>query len=616
MSRPTCRPRGWMSLAGVSLARVGSLLVCGLLVGLVPPVTAQMPEPQLRYLSGHTGPVYAVGYSPDGRLLVSASVDGTLRVWDRTTGQPIATVASSSQPLLSLAIHPQGQVAAVSGIDGVVRQFDLSRPYPVVEWGGIPAAPTALAASADARLVLTGDAGGTVRWWDSQTKAAVRDFAGTPAPVVSAAVAEGAGIVFSLGADGGVRSWQLADGLATGMVLTPPASSFAVAADGRSILVGGKDGWLRRLAWPPTAPQALGAHGDVATSVTLSPDGKWWASGGVDQQVQIYQAADGKLSRKLGEGPGRITQVVASGDSQAVIAAGEQGAIKAWEVAEGRVLGMLAGHTGAVTSLAAHPQQPQFATAGADGTVRLWDLPRTPTTVRRSTQPVRRVTLAGEQRQMWSLGGDQTLRSWRLSDGQAGPVIDKVAPTAALLACSGDDRRIATADPNGDIVAWPREGWCIAGLGCAPGRGHGAGARCRRPRVAQRRRRWSGQALECPARGSHAARRIAGGYHSGGGDGGRSPVDRRSGGRHGAGGGSSGQEGAAPVAGGPQVSRHGAPTLARGYARLGRGRCRADPCLAAGRWPATGRLFWRSGRGDRFGAASARAAAGDHDVGW
>ncbi|MFM9068011.1 MAG: hypothetical protein ACKOUR_11860, partial [Planctomycetota bacterium] len=56
-----------------------SLLVPLSLLVMLPTVVAQEPAPALTYLTGHQQGVYAVGYSPDGKTMISVGLDGTVR---------------------------------------------------------------------------------------------------------------------------------------------------------------------------------------------------------------------------------------------------------------------------------------------------------------------------------------------------------------------------------------------------------------------------------------------------------------------------------------------------------------------------------------------------------
>ena len=72
------RVAAWLGLACLALLSVS-------------PLSAQ--EPKLRAtLKGHTGAVVAVAFSPDSKTLASASYDGTLKLWDMTTGKERATL--------------------------------------------------------------------------------------------------------------------------------------------------------------------------------------------------------------------------------------------------------------------------------------------------------------------------------------------------------------------------------------------------------------------------------------------------------------------------------------------------------------------------------------------
>ena len=80
---------------------------------------AQSPvPPQLQFLEGHKGAVRDVAYTADNKLLLSVGLDGTLRVWDRTTGQLVRTIAAHSRPNLCLTLTPDGLQAITGGVDG------------------------------------------------------------------------------------------------------------------------------------------------------------------------------------------------------------------------------------------------------------------------------------------------------------------------------------------------------------------------------------------------------------------------------------------------------------------------------------------------------------------
>ncbi len=72
-------------------------------------------------LKGHTGPVTAVAYSPDGKLIASVGQESIVRLWDTQSGQQRAAFLGHEGDLMHVAFSPDGRVLATAGNDGTVR---------------------------------------------------------------------------------------------------------------------------------------------------------------------------------------------------------------------------------------------------------------------------------------------------------------------------------------------------------------------------------------------------------------------------------------------------------------------------------------------------------------
>ena len=73
---------------------------------------------------GHSGPVNAVAYSPDGACLATAADDATTRVWDSRSGAQQRTLTGHTGGVNGVAYHPDGAFLATAGRDGTVRVWD------------------------------------------------------------------------------------------------------------------------------------------------------------------------------------------------------------------------------------------------------------------------------------------------------------------------------------------------------------------------------------------------------------------------------------------------------------------------------------------------------------
>ncbi len=72
----------------------------------------------------HVSPVNAVAFSPDGRLLVSASADHSVRLWDLVTGKPLRILVGHSAWVLGIDFSPDGRLLASGAEDKTLRLWD------------------------------------------------------------------------------------------------------------------------------------------------------------------------------------------------------------------------------------------------------------------------------------------------------------------------------------------------------------------------------------------------------------------------------------------------------------------------------------------------------------
>jgi WD40 repeat protein len=80
----------------------------------------------LRKLEGHTDGVLSIAYSTDGKRIVTAGWDKTVRIWDAESGKELYILEGHPNLVNSATLSPDGSKVAVAYSGGIVRIWDIS----------------------------------------------------------------------------------------------------------------------------------------------------------------------------------------------------------------------------------------------------------------------------------------------------------------------------------------------------------------------------------------------------------------------------------------------------------------------------------------------------------
>ncbi len=299
-------------------------------------------------------PLTSVLWLPDGKRVVSTSgapADRVARVWDLRSAKPSRTLTGHERGITTAALFPDGRRLVTADYDGSVRVWDVEQGKELRQFGH-GSWVRGLAVSPDGRYVLSSGSDGkaAARLWDADTGVAICTFPAPKGLEEGPCLASSRADFFPDGrraatagwTDGSVSVWDV-DGGRELKRLTPPDGgllvySLRVVPGGRWLFAGGED--HRARLWDVEAGAvARTFHLDgVCDTVAVSPDGRWLATGDRgerDSLVRLWDRESGAERRRFLWRGATITGVGFSPDGRRIAVATNVGRVHVYRVEDG-----------------------------------------------------------------------------------------------------------------------------------------------------------------------------------------------------------------------------------------------------------------------------------------
>jgi WD40 repeat protein len=401
----------------------------------------------------HGGPVYVGAFSPDGKRLVTASVDHTARVWDAVTGHLLATLTGHAGPVNDAAFSPGGDRIVTASDDGTARVWDAVTGH-LLATQTVPGVEVRKAGfSPDGKRILTTGADNVARVWDAETGRLQATLSGHTRVVYDAAFSPDGKRIVTASQDLTARVWDAETGRwqATLSGHTRVVYHAAFSPDGKRIVTASWDETAR--VWDAETGhllETLTGHSGALYDAVFSPDGTRIVTASADHTAQVWDAETGQVLIVLTGHTGPVNEAVFSPDGKRIVTASEDATARVWEVDSGLLLATLNGGIGVVHDTAFSPDGDRIVTASNDGTARVWDadighpLAILPGRAGR----VFAASFSSDGKHIVTAGEDNTARVW---DGETGTLQATLAGHTLMIyaaAFSPDGRRLVTASAD------------------------------------------------------------------------------------------------------------------------------------------------------------------------
>ena len=324
-------------------------------------------------LIGHTDAVQSVVYSPTGSHLLTASADGTARLWDAATGSTTLVLQGHTSPVWLALFSPDGALIATSSTDDTI----VWNATTGIRIAAFPGLLNAFGPSSD-RILTTDRRSNTVTLWNIQHRTAISSFVHTESLYRSELSPDGTRVV-SPSFDSTVRLWNADTGNEIRTLQLHAAAAYAAtfSPDGSLIATISEDGLIQLADGHSGSHRSslIGSWGGNYRAL-FSPDGSHLATQSRDT-VHLWDlqnlAANADPIALKAKDEHSVSLGSFSPDGSYMLTLVDNATAELWNTSALSLHSVLRGHQAQITSSSFSPDGSLIATASRDGTVRIWD---------------------------------------------------------------------------------------------------------------------------------------------------------------------------------------------------------------------------------------------------
>ncbi len=303
--------------------------------------------PETMRFTGHEGPVHSVAFRADGNQLVTGGADKLVRVWDLATREEVSAFAGHGSAVLGVCFAANNQPVSVSE-DKTLKQWNPANGQPVRSIP-IPAVPVSMSVTVDRSLVSIAMDDNSIAIHQLSDGKLLQTLVGHTRPVRTHAFHNDKTQLVSVAADSRAHVWRITDGR---LMQILPATDLSAAVfgsvAGQVVLVTAEQCRFESLRFQAAAPD----YEQAVVGLTVHPNGAQMQAAYGDGTLRGFAMETGQQSFDVKHGAA-VRAMALRSDGQMLATAGEDKVVRFWNAANGAALAptQLEGFEGPVTAV-------------------------------------------------------------------------------------------------------------------------------------------------------------------------------------------------------------------------------------------------------------------------
>ncbi len=427
-------------------------------------------------LNRHRGWVWDIAWSPDGKMIATASADGTAILWS-ARGELLHTLEHGDR-VYGLSFSPDGQTLATTSANHTVKLWKIDGTL-LHTLRGHQASVFAVSFSPKNGLFVTGSKDKTAKLWrmepNSQTPPTlVQTLTGHTQDVSDVSFSPDGQILATASYDNQVKLWQIdtkekAELLTTLTGHQNGVSTVNFSPNGQILATASGDGMVKLWTREGKLLKSFRAHNNVVTRVIWSPDGNLLGTASEDHSVKLWSVFDSTLLKTLDTHSAAVWDIAWSPDGKTLASASGDNTTMLWNP-EIRLIEVFQGHRDLVNTVSFSPDGEILASGSRDNTVQLWQQNGTLVqTLRGHRDWVQGVAFSPDGEAIASASKDKTLKLWD-REGKVRHTLRGHSDLVQSVNFSPKGDRLVSGSWDGTVKVWSQNGALLATLNGHQGR--------------------------------------------------------------------------------------------------------------------------------------------------
>jgi WD40 repeat protein len=414
-------------------------------------------------LTGHQAKVYSANFSNDDRFLITASADKSVKIWNTQTGALLSSFNDFQADVVLAVYSPDNNFIISTSADYTVHVRNAqtgallakhNNNYTAMNLHGSYTSP-------DSRYLVTMGTDNNCTVWDLRSNTPFATLRSRSLKMMSGVFTAAGNRLVSVAADSTSSIWDMDKiGLINHLEKVADGSGAArpVTTDNSQTLPATiTSTWDAHIA--ALAMSQMGSALNEKFEPGISADGKYIATFGISNTVNIFDAKTGKILHVLTGHTDRILTVLFSPDSKLLITTSIDQTAKLWEASTGKLLHDFNGHESQVNSALFSTDGKKIVTASHDETARVWDTETGAllALINEKTASMEFAMFSASGNKVLNISRHDTAKLWNAETGQLLASLKGHSGNITFGMFSPDGKRIVTASSDHTAKVWNTE---------------------------------------------------------------------------------------------------------------------------------------------------------------